>query len=372
MPSPSSNGDTATRSPARADTETAGATAIAVRGLAKDFAGTRALDGIDLDIRPGELLALLGPSGSGKTTLLRAIAGLEPLSAGTVHFGGEDATALRVQDRKVGFVFQHYALFRHMSVADNIAYGLAVRPRALRPPRAEIRRRVEDLLELVQLPGIGQRFPGQLSGGQRQRVALARALAVEPRVLLLDEPFGALDAQVRKDLRRWLRDIHHRTGHTTVFVTHDQEEAVELADRVAILNRGRLEQVGSPDDVLDRPANAFVAGFVGQAVRLDVTVADGVVRAGAIALGAAPAGASGGPAALFLRSGDVSVVAAGAGTTTGTVTAITRSAASRRLEIRLADDLPQIEAEVPLDRAVARGETVALTIRTGRLFPLVG
>ena len=369
MPSPSSNGDTATRSPARADTETA-ATGIVVRGVAKDFGGSKALDGIDLDIRPGELLALLGPSGSGKTTLLRAIAGLEPLTAGSVHFGGEDATGLRVQDRKVGFVFQHYALFRHTCVADNIAYGLTVRPRALRPLRDEIRRRVEELLELVQLPGIGKRFPGQLSGGQRQRVALARALAVEPRVLLLDEPFGALDAQVRKDLRRWLRDIHQRTGHTTVFVTHDQEEAVELADRVAILNRGRLEQLGSPDDILDRPANAFVAGFVGQAVRLDVTVADGFIRAGGIALGPAPAGASGGPAALFLRSSDVDVVAPGAGTATGTVTAITRSSASRRLEIRLADDLPPVEADVGLDLQVARGDTIALTIRTGRLFPL--
>ncbi|WP_296576455.1 sulfate/molybdate ABC transporter ATP-binding protein [Phreatobacter sp.] len=343
-------------------------TGIAVRGVAKDFAGTRALDGIDLDIRPGELLALLGPSGSGKTTLLRSIAGLEPLTAGTIHFGGEDATGLRVQDRKAGFVFQHYALFRHMTVAENIAYGLTVRPRAERPARHEILRRVEDLLDLVQLPGIGKRFPGQLSGGQRQRVALARALAVEPRVLLLDEPFGALDAQVRKDLRRWLRDIHQRTGHTTVFVTHDQEEAVELADRVAILNRGRVEQVGSPDEVLDHPANAFVAGFVGQAVRLDVTVAEGRVRADAIELGAAPAGIPDGAASLFLRTGDIAVVRSG-GTTSGVVTAITRSAASRRLEIRLSDDLPAVEAEVSLDQQVARGERVALTIRADRLFP---
>jgi sulfate transport system ATP-binding protein len=343
-------------------------TGIAVRGVAKDFAGTRALDGIDLDIRPGELLALLGPSGSGKTTLLRSIAGLEPLTAGTIHFGGEDATGLRVQDRKVGFVFQHYALFRHMSVAENIAYGLNVRARAERPARHEIIRRVEDLLELVQLPGLGKRFPGQLSGGQRQRVALARALAVEPRVLLLDEPFGALDAQVRKDLRRWLRDIHQRTGHTTVFVTHDQEEAVELADRVAILNRGRVEQVGSPDEVLDHPANAFVAGFVGQAVRLEVTVAEGRIRAGAFEIGAAPAGTPDGAASLFLRAGDIAVVRGGE-TTSGVVTAITRSAGSRRLEIRLSDDLPAVEVEVSLDHQVARGERVALAIRADRLFP---
>ncbi|MBY0363784.1 MAG: sulfate ABC transporter ATP-binding protein [Phreatobacter sp.] len=342
---------------------------MAVRGVAKDFAGTRALDGIDLDIRPGELLALLGPSGSGKTTLLRSIAGLEPLTAGTIHFGGEDATGLRVQDRKVGFVFQHYALFRHMTVAENIAYGLTVRPRAERPARQEILRRVDELLDLVQLPGIGKRFPGQLSGGQRQRVALARALAVEPRVLLLDEPFGALDAQVRKDLRRWLRDIHQRTGHTTVFVTHDQEEAVELADRVAILNRGRVEQVGSPDDVLDHPANAFVAGFVGQAVRLDVTVEDGQVRAGPQTLATAPPGARPGPAALFLRNRDLAVGSAEGAALTGTITGIARSAASRRLEIRLAEGLPPIEAEVGLDFAAARGDVVGLTLATLRLFP---
>jgi sulfate/thiosulfate transport system ATP-binding protein len=208
------------------------------------------------------LLALLGPSGSGKTTLLRIIAGLETSHSGLVLFGGEDATNLRVQDRRVGFVFQSYALFRHMNVFDNIAYGLNVRPRRDRPSRPDIKRRVMELLDLVQLGGLETRYPAQLSGGQRQRVALARAMAIEPRVLLLDEPFGALDAKVRKDLRQWLRDIHDRTGLTTVFVTHDQGEAMELADRVAILNGGLIEQVGTPKEIGERPATPFVEAFL--------------------------------------------------------------------------------------------------------------
>ena len=231
-------------------------------GIAKNFGDQTILDEIDLTIAPGELLALLGPSGSGKTTLLRIIAGLEPAHSGKVLFGGEDATELRVQDRRVGFVFQSYALFRHMNVLDNVAYGLKVRPRGARPARAEIRRRALDLLSLMQLDGLETRYPAQLSGGQRQRVALARALAIEPRVLLLDEPFGALDAKVRKDLRQWLREIHDRTGLTTVFVTHDQGEAMELADRVAILNAGRIEQIGAPDEIARRPATPFVKAFI--------------------------------------------------------------------------------------------------------------
>jgi len=205
---------------------------------------------------------LLGPSGSGKTTLLRIIAGLDCASDGQILFGGHDASRLRVQDRRVGFVFQSYALFRHMSVLDNIAYGLNVRPRATRPGRHEIDRRVLELLEMMQLQDLGSRYPSQLSGGQRQRVALARALAIEPRVLLLDEPFGALDARVRKDLRQWLREIHDRTGLTTVFVTHDQAEAMELADRVAILNGGAIEQVGTPGEIVSQPATAFVTAFL--------------------------------------------------------------------------------------------------------------
>src|ERR1700759_1654377 len=212
------------------------------------------LDKVSVPVETGELIALLGPSGSGKTTLLRIIAGLESADSGSVYFGGEDATEARVRDRGVGFVFQHYALFKHMNVSDNIAFGLRVMPKDRRPNEAQIKAKAEQLLHLVQLEGMGPRFPAQLTGGQRQRVALARALAVEPRVLLLDEPFGALDAQVRKDLRRWLRTIHEQVGCTTVFVTHDQEEALELADRVAVLNQGKVEQVGAPGDILAHPA----------------------------------------------------------------------------------------------------------------------
>jgi sulfate transport system ATP-binding protein len=243
---------------------------IRVVDIAKDFGRTGALRGVSLDIKDGELLALLGPSGSGKTTLLRVIAGLETPGIGNVFFGDEDATAVPVQKRRIGFVFQNYALFKHMSVRDNIAYGLRVLPRSEQPSKIEILRRVQDLLGLVQLSDIGDRYPRQLSGGQQQRVALARALAVEPRVLLLDEPFGALDAKVRKDLRRWLRELHDRTGHTTVFVTHDQEEALELADRVAILNAGKLDQIGSADEIYDSPASPFVMSFVGDTSSIPV------------------------------------------------------------------------------------------------------
>jgi sulfate transport system ATP-binding protein len=236
--------------------------AICVAGVSKGFGAGLVLDRIDLDIEPGELLALLGPSGSGKTTLLRLLAGLETPDAGVVRFDDEDAANFTVQQRRVGFVFQSYALFRHMSVFDNIAYGLTVRPRRERPSRERIAARVGELLAMMQLGGFERRRPHELSGGQRQRVALARALAIEPRVLLLDEPFGALDAKVRKDLRKWLRDIHDRTGLTTVFVTHDQAEAMDIADRVAILNRGRIEQIGRPAEVRAAPATAFVRDFL--------------------------------------------------------------------------------------------------------------
>ena len=235
---------------------------ISVQGLTKTYGSQAVLDRVDLDIAPGELLALLGPSGSGKTTLLRLLAGLDMASGGSIRLDGEDAGRLSVQERRVGFVFQSYALFRHMTVADNIAYGLTVRPRRSRPSRAEIAARVSALLDMVQLPGLEKRYPWQLSGGQRQRVAFARALAIEPRVLLLDEPFGALDAKVRKDLRKWLREVHDRTGLTTVFVTHDQSEAMEVADRVAILNEGRIEQIGPPQEIRARPASSFVATFL--------------------------------------------------------------------------------------------------------------
>ena len=235
---------------------------ISIRQLSKRYGNVTALNSIDLDIASGELLALLGPSGSGKTTLLRAIAGLEPIDDGRVLFGDIDATRLSVQERRVGFVFQHYALFKHMSVLDNITFGLRVRKRKHRPAREDIRRRGEELLKLVQLDGLDARYPNQLSGGQRQRVALARALAIEPRVLLLDEPFGALDAKVRKELRVWLRHLHDETGYTTVFVTHDQEEALELADRVVVMNAGSIEQVDTPEVIMRQPATPFVAEFV--------------------------------------------------------------------------------------------------------------
>ena len=235
---------------------------VSVKNLQKNFGRFPALRGVSLDVGGGELLALLGPSGSGKTTLLRAIAGLEETDIGEVFFGDINANQLTLRERRIGFVFQQYALFKHMNVMDNIAYGLRARPRASRPSKDVIQARVLELLSLVQLDGLEARFPAQLSGGQRQRVALARALAIEPRVLLLDEPFGALDAKVRKDLRRWLRELHARTGHTTLFVTHDQEEAFELADRVAILNAGKIEQIGTPSQIVNHPANAFVAQFV--------------------------------------------------------------------------------------------------------------
>jgi sulfate transport system ATP-binding protein len=235
---------------------------VTIRNVAKAYARYPALKGVSLTVAPGELVALLGPSGSGKTTLLRAVAGLEVIDGGDVFFGDVNAGDLSLRERRIGFVFQHYALFKHMTVMDNIAFGLRARPRGTRPTEAQIRSRVLDLLALVQLEGLEARHPAQLSGGQRQRVALARALAIEPRVLLLDEPFGALDAKVRKDLRRWLRALHDKTGHTTLFVTHDQDEAFELADRIAILNQGVIEQVGTPAEILHKPATDFVADFI--------------------------------------------------------------------------------------------------------------
>ena len=236
---------------------------IEIDEISKEFGTTAALTPVSLSIPSGALVALLGPSGSGKTTLLRILGGLEFPTAGRVLFDGADATRLTVQERRAGFVFQSYALFAHMTVFENIAYGLRARPRATRPPAAEISRRVTNLLDLIQLPDISARYPSQLSGGQRQRVALARALAIEPRMLLLDEPFGALDARVRKDLRQGLRDIHDTTGLTTIFVTHDQDEAMALADLVVVMSMGRIEQVGRPQDIRARPASAFVRDFIG-------------------------------------------------------------------------------------------------------------
>ena len=236
---------------------------IEVKGLQKAFGNTVVCDNLNLTVPSGELVALLGPSGSGKTTLLRIMAGLEVPDAGSVLFHGQDTTGADVRERKVGFVFQHYALFNHMSIFENVAFGLRVRPKQTRPSDAAIQNKVKQLLELVQLDGLADRYPHQLSGGQRQRIALARALAVEPRVLLLDEPFGALDAKVRKELRRWLRRLHDEVHVTSVFVTHDQEEAMEVADRIVVMNEGRIEQVGPPDEVYDRPATPFVLQFLG-------------------------------------------------------------------------------------------------------------
>jgi sulfate transport system ATP-binding protein len=245
---------------------------ISVNGVSKHFGEFRALDTVSLEIAEGELVALLGPSGSGKTTLLRIIAGLEFPDSGEVYFAGRDAAGLSARDRSVGFVFQHYALFRHMTVSRNIGFGLRVRDRRTRPAPAEITRRVNNLLDLIQLRGMAERYPSQLSGGQRQRVALARALAIEPKILLLDEPFGALDAQVRKELRRWLRRLHDELRITGVFVTHDQEEALEVADRVVVMNHGKIEQIGPPDEIYDDPATPFVFQFLGNVNRLPCRV----------------------------------------------------------------------------------------------------
>lgn len=236
---------------------------IEILKLTKKFGSFTALKEVDLKVETGELLALLGPSGSGKTTLLRIIAGLEFADEGKVLFHGDDIAGKKTSDRQVGFVFQHYALFRHMTVFDNVAFGLTVRPKHSKPSKKEIKNKVYELLKLVRLDGMAARYPAQLSGGQRQRVALARALAIEPKMLLLDEPFGALDAKVRKELRQWLRDLHDKLHMTSVFVTHDQEEALEVADRIVVMNEGRIEQVGTPDEVYHKPASPFVYNFLG-------------------------------------------------------------------------------------------------------------
>ncbi|KAB1075804.1 sulfate/molybdate ABC transporter ATP-binding protein [Methylobacterium planeticum] len=338
-----------------------------VEGLSKTFDTAAVLHDFHLEVRAGELLGLLGPSGSGKTTLLRIIAGLDFPDRGRILFGGDDATGLPVQQRAVGFVFQHYALFKHMSVADNIAYGLNARKRSERPSKPEIRRRVGDLLDLIKLSGFADRYPSQLSGGQRQRIALARALAVEPRVLLLDEPFGALDAQVRKDLRRWLREIHDRTGQTTIFVTHDQDEALELSDRVAVLDRGRLEQVGTPDEVQDNPASATVLRFLGDAIELEAIAEGGrVLVDGKPTAVAAPKGAVG-PVKLFVRPWQLQFTDPAESQLVGTVRSSHRSQGRQRIEVARADGRLLVVEDFDGERYAA-GRDVGLRINGGYVF----
>ena len=301
--------------------------------IVKQYGRYPALRGVSLDVQPGEFVALLGPSGSGKTTLLRTLAGLETPDSGQVRLGGQDFLALSPRARRVGMVFQHYALFRHMTVASNIAFGLEVRPRRERPSKTEIAERVARLLALVQLEGLGARYPAQLSGGQRQRVALARALAIEPRLLLLDEPFGALDATVRKELRHHLRRIHDETGLTTLFVTHDQEEALDLADRVAVLREGRLLQVGAPRTLLDAPQSAFVHAFLGETNRLH-----GLARAGRVLIAGVPwltpaTTLADGPIVLFFRFHETEIVDPDQGLAV-TLFAVHRKGGNVRLEGR--------------------------------------
>lgn len=341
---------------------------VKVKDINKQFGRFPALNDVSFDIRSGELIALLGPSGSGKTTLLRLIAGLEQPTTGQIFFGDEDASHRSVQERNVGFVFQHYALFRHMTVADNIAFGLKVRPRSQRPPSSEIKRRVSDLLDMVQLSGLEKRYPNQLSGGQRQRVALARAVAIEPKVLLLDEPFGALDAKVRKELRRWLREFHDRTGHTTVFVTHDQEEALELADRVVVMSQGKIEQVGTADDVYDTPNSPFVFSFIGESSHVPVTVKDGAVLFQGESIGISSEGSKGGE--LFFRPEDVELTQE-SDSLYGRVTICRRLAGTRIAEIDIANNGHEpyhLEIEVPLHANVKVGSEVRFRPTRWKIF----
>jgi len=322
---------------------------IEIRQLCKRFGSTVVCDQIDLDVPSGELVALLGPSGSGKTSLLRIVAGLEVPDSGSVHFHGEDATHADVRDRGVGFVFQHYALFGHLTIFENVAFGLRVRAKAVRPTDAQIRSRVLDLLRLVQLEPLAERHPHQLSGGQRQRVALARALAVEPKVLLLDEPFGALDAKVRKELRRWLRRLHDEVHVTSVFVTHDQEEALEVADRVVVMNQGRIEQVGTPDEVYDRPATPFVLQFLGDVNLVPLGGDQGYVRPHELSV---------------LLPGDP---AAGADAIRATLAQTLTVGANTRLEFRR-DDGGYVDVELP--REAFHGLRERLALRVGAEYRL--
>lgn len=346
---------------------------ISLRGVSKRYGAFAAVADIHLEVPTGALFALLGPSGCGKTTLLRIIAGLETPDQGQVLIDGRDATGWPIRDRRVGFVFQHYALFRHMSVFDNVAFGLQVKPRRERPPPAVIAHKVRSLLELVQLDWAGPRYPAQLSGGQRQRVALARALAVDPQLLLLDEPFGALDAQVRHELRRWLRRLHDELHVTSIFVTHDQQEAIEVADTIVVLNRGRIEQFGTPGDVYDQPDSAFVHRFLGQVNELRVEHRDGRAHVGPLALAPgddAPPGAS----IALIRPHEIEV-SRDAGGWPAQVLAVRLIGPIVLVELA-AEGRPAtepLEAQISRERfAIDRfvvGETVQLRLRNSRVYP---
>ena len=343
---------------------------IEVRSLTKTFGAFTALENVDLRVAKGELLALLGPSGSGKTTLLRIIAGLDWPDSGDVSFDGENALARGAGERHVGFVFQHYALFRHMTVFENVAFGLRVQPRAIRKSEAAIRARVKELLDLVQLDWLAGRYPNQLSGGQRQRIALARALAIEPRILLLDEPFGALDAKVRKELRQWLRSLHSEIHVTSIFVTHDQEEALEVANRVVVMDKGRIEQIGTPGDVYDNPATAFVHGFIGESIVLPVDVSGGSVRLGGRPLNIAANGAASGASNLFVRRHDMQIGPAGSGALEGAVRHVRSFGPIQRAEVTLSggEGKTVIEIDAPRDRELQAGEIISLQPRRYRIF----
>ncbi|MCX7047971.1 MAG: sulfate ABC transporter ATP-binding protein [Candidatus Sumerlaeota bacterium] len=360
---------------------------ITVANVSKTFGNFGALRNVNLEIRAGELMALLGPSGSGKTTLLRIIAGLErPDANGRVDFSDPDADKNKPEDRRVGFVFQHYALFRHLTVFENIAFGLRVRPRKDRLSKEAIRRRVNELLELIQLEGLAGRYPSQLSGGQRQRVALARTLAVEPRVLLLDEPFGALDARVRQELRRWLRRLHDRIHLTSVFVTHDHEEALELADRVVVMNEGRIEQIGPPEEVFHHPASEFVMNFLGNVNLFRGRIHDGqVFLAPGLGLGTPlgerePAMEAREPATeasetirVFVRPHDLNLSLAPEGETSFPATVLRINAAGSRVKVELANAegaifWAEISHEQRQSLNLAAGATVYASPRQVRVF----
>lgn len=348
---------------------------IEIRNVTKNFGSFSALNNVSLDVPSGELVALLGPSGCGKTTLLRIIAGLESPDSGNILFHGADATERDVRERQVGFVFQHYALFRHMTVFENVAFGLRVRPRATRPSNEEIKRRVHQLLELVQLDWLADRYPPQLSGGQRQRIALARALAVEPRVLLLDEPFGALDAKVRKDLRRWLRRLHDELHITSVFVTHDQEEALEVADRIVVMNHGNVEQIGSPQEVYDNPSSPFVYKFLGNVNLFHSRVTAGRANIGEIELQLDEHHeAKDSPAFAYVRPHDIEILKERSSEPAfeAVVSYVHAIGPLVRLELERADHTELIEAELTRERFrelnIGEGARVFVQPRNVRVF----